>query len=131
MKQSPLALVEENLADRVQVILEDYVLDLGSRYAALYGDGGPERHAEKLQSDLARIRKRLGGERYQQVSDTMTAAFATQAESGELGLHRDWIGTLLEQYYDPMYDYQLSQRGGEVLFRGGRAEVIQWARGYG
>jgi hypothetical protein len=28
-----------------------------------------------------------------------------------------------------MYDYQLSQRNGEVLFRGNRSAVIEWAAG--
>jgi tRNA 2-selenouridine synthase len=129
MKLSPMAVVEQTLEERVDVIVEDYVLDLGGRFAALHGDLGPLRHSEKLQDDLGRIRKRLGGERFQQVSDMMAAAFAAQASSGDLSLHREWIAFLLEHYYDPMYDYQLSQRNGEVLFRGNRSAVIEWAAG--
>ena len=129
MAASPMAVVEQSLDERVEVIIEDYVLDLGRRFAAEYGESGPGLHREKLQDDLGRIRKRLGGERYQGVSDLMTAAFAAQQENGDLALHRGWITTLLEQYYDPMYEYQLAQRGGEVLFRGSRDEVVAWAAG--
>ena len=48
---------------------------------------------------------------------------------GDLVLHRQWIALLLEHYYDPMYEYQLAKREGEVLFRGDRAAVIAWAAG--
>jgi tRNA 2-selenouridine synthase len=129
MACSPMAVVEESLAQRVEVIVEDYVLDLGERFAAAYGAAGTLRHREKLQDDLGRIRKRLGGERHQQVSQLMTAAFAAQDASGELDLHRQWISALLQKYYDPMYEYQLGQREGEVLFRGSRDAVVDWAAG--
>lgn len=129
MKQCPMVVVEQTLRDRVEVIVDDYILDLGRRYAQLYGADGAYRHGEKLQQDLARIRKRLGGARFQQVSGLMAAAFAEQRHSGSLALHREWITTLLEHYYDSMYDYQLSQRGGEVLFEGDREAVVAWARG--
>jgi tRNA 2-selenouridine synthase len=59
----------------------------------------------------------------------MAAAFAEQESTGDLALHRQWISTLLQQYYDPMYDYQLGQRDGEILFRGNRDAVVQWATG--
>ena len=129
MMLSPMVVVEQTLEQRVDVIVEDYVLDLGQRYAAIHGDQGAQRHSEKLQDDLGRIRKRLGGERFQQVSDMMAAAFAEQQATGELALHRQWISTLLLEYYDSMYDYQLGQREGEVLFRGDRDAVVQWASG--
>jgi tRNA 2-selenouridine synthase len=109
MEVSPMAVVEQSLAERVE--------------------HGPGLHREKLQDDLGRIRKRLGGERYQRVSDIMAAAFLAQDESGDLAQHREWISVLLEQYYDPMYEYQLAQRGGEVVFRGSRDEVVAWAAG--
>lgn len=129
MKASPMVVVEQDLEERVDVILEDYIVDLGRRYAALHGDQGPARHAAKLQEDLGRIRKRLGGERHRQVSELMTRAFAAQCRDGGLALHRLWIAALLQQYYDPMYEYQLGQRAGEVLFRGNRDAVVDWAAG--
>jgi tRNA 2-selenouridine synthase len=127
MALSPMVLVEQTLEERVEVIVEDYVLDLGQRFALRYGDQGPARHKEKLQSDLDRIQKRLGGERHRQVSELMAAAFPRQRDRGDLDLHREWVAILLAQYYDPMYDYQLSRRDGAVLFRGNREAVVEWA----
>ena len=124
MKNAPMLVVEQSLEQRVDVVIEDYVLDLGKRYAEIHGDDGARRHSEKLQDDLLRIRKRLGGERHQQVSAVMAGAFAAQWRDGDLSLHREWIRFLLENYYDPMYEYQLAQREGNQLFSGDRDAVV-------
>jgi len=128
MAVAPLLIVEQSLEGRIDVVIEDYVVDLGRRYQELYGEDGASLHSEKLQGDLARIRKHLGGLQYQQVSDMMAAAFARQWQDRDLCGHRQWIALLLEKYYDPMYEYQLSERAGERLFCGDRQAVIAWAR---
>lgn len=129
MTLSPLAVVEESLASRIQVVLEDYVIDLGNRYAQAYPKDGMERHRQKLQADLAQIRKRLGGERQQAVAGMIDVAFDLQRREDDLEAHREWIGALLETYYDPMYEYQLSRREGRQLFNGSRQQVTDWAFG--
>ena len=126
MAAAPMVVLEQSLDERIDVVIDDYVVDLGERYQRLHGDQGPELHAQKLQADLLKIRKRLGGERHQQMSEVMTKAFALQRSSGDLSGHRQWIGFLLEKYYDPMYEYQLGKRVGEVLFRGTRNAVLEW-----
>ncbi len=128
MAAAPLAIIEQNLDERVDVVVEDYIVDLGRRYALRFGEQGPMRHCEKLLSDLSRIRKRLGGERTKMAHDIMRAAFDLQWREGDLSGHREWIARLLEEYYDPMYEYQLSKRQGEQLYRGDRQAVVEWAR---
>ena len=120
MGHAPMLAVEQTLEQRVDVVVEDYVLDLGRRYAALHGEDGAQQHSEKLQQDLLRIRKRLGGERHQQISALMAEAFQQQWQDGSLNLHRQWVAFLLENYYDHMYDYQ--------LFQGDRGAVVAFAR---
>lgn len=127
MSLSPLTVVDESLTSRIQVVLEDYVIDLGNRYAAAFPEDGMERHRQKLQTDLAQIRKRLGGERQQAVAAMIDIAFTVQRNEGSLEAHREWISALLETYYDPMYDYQLSRREGQQLFTGTREQVTDWA----
>lgn len=127
MAISPMAIVEQSLEQRVDVVVDDYIIDLGQRYVALYGEEGRVRHAEKLQDDLSRIRKRLGSERYQQMCTVMSDAFVAQSANNDLSLHREWIAFLLEKYYDPMYEYQLEQRQGSPLFSGDREAVTRWA----
>ncbi|RLQ23579.1 tRNA 2-selenouridine(34) synthase MnmH [Seongchinamella sediminis] len=129
MAQSPLVVLEQSLDERIEVVIADYIVDLGRRYRELYGARGDELHAEKLQADLDKIRRRLGGERHQRSREMMAAGFARQRQSGNLDGHRPWIGLLLEQYYDPMYEYQLQQRAGDVLYRGSRPAVLDWVAG--
>ena len=124
MTESPLMVVEQSLQDRIDVVVDDYILDLGERFRSEYAEEGPQRHAEKMLDDLGRIRKRLGGERHALVEAMMRQAFQQQWDCGELRGHREWIAALLEQYYDPMYEYQLQQRAGRVLFRGDRQQVV-------
>lgn len=120
MSQAPLVVLEYGLEDRVQVVLEDYILDLGARYQRAYGDAGAAMHRDRLLGDLERTRKRLGGARYQDIAALMRAAFDRQEQSGDAQSHRDWIRPMLEDYYDPMYRYQLSKREGQRLCSGDR-----------
>lgn len=124
MQEAPLLELDIPLEERVTVVLEDYVVDLGQRYRDAFGDTGPQQHRERLQADLARTRKRLGGERYQTVSSLMETAFDAQEGNGAIDGHRAWITLLLRDYYDPMYDYQMRQRSGERLMVGDREQVI-------
>ncbi len=128
MAAAPMLVVEEDLESRVEVVLDDYIVDLGRRYALRYAQAGQLLHRDKMLADLARIRKRLGGLRYAQVRDAMTEAFDRQWSHGDLGGHRAWIATLLHDYYDPMYEYQLSQHSGREVFRGERAAVVARAQ---
>ncbi|HEY6131635.1 MAG TPA: tRNA 2-selenouridine(34) synthase MnmH, partial [Halioglobus sp.] len=128
MQAAPMLMVEQSLDERIDVIIEDYVVDLGRRYLELHGEDGPRLHCEKLQADLLAIRNRLIRVRYQEVSDIMAAAFARQWRQGDLSAHRQWIALLLEKYYDPMYEYQLSKRTGTTLFSGDRQAVVAWAQ---
>ena len=61
----------------------------------------------------------------------MEAAFETQWQRRDLDGHCEWVSQLLRDYYDPMYEYQLEQRTGRVLFTGCRDEVIARAVGMG
>lgn len=126
MSEAPILLLEYPMDDRVQVVFEDYVEDLGQRFLKQTGDAeaGLNAHEERLIGDLSRTRKRLGLERFTQVEALMRAAFEQQRASGDGALHRDWIRLLLEEYYDPMYRYQLSQREGKILCAGDRETLL-------
>lgn len=118
-------IIEENLESRVQVTLDDYVVGPLSEYGRYYGEAEAfELLAGELTDALGRIRRRLGGDRYQALLTAMQAALDKQRRSGDPGDHASWIAPLLRDYYDPMYDYMLSRREGNVLFSGSRAQVL-------
>ena len=129
MGAAPLALVEMPLEDRVEVTLDAYVVGACAEHQAAAGEtAGFEAFAAQLRDALARIRKRLGGERHATVSALLEDALARHERSGDVGGHRAWIGRLLVEYYDPMYDYQLEGKLDRVAFRGSADAVAEWIR---
>ncbi|MCB1705262.1 MAG: tRNA 2-selenouridine(34) synthase MnmH [Halioglobus sp.] len=128
MREAPMVVVEQSLEARIDIVLEDYVVDLGRRFTLMFGEDGARLHSEKLQRDLDKISRRLGGLRCQQVGELMQLAFERQWQTGDVSRHRHWISVLLEKYYDPMYEYQLSKRAGSRLFSGDRQAVLAWAQ---
>ena len=130
MARAPMIFVEASLSERVETILQDYVLDLGEGYQKLYGSEGAKLHRDRLLNDLFRIRRRLGEERHKKLRKKIGDAFEKQWSESCFALHREWISSLLQTYYDPMYDYQLSKREGRHLMSGSRSEIIGWAKDY-
>ena len=113
MRTAPVVVLEAPVAERVERILAEYVLDplaQGIPAATL---------AARYLDSLHRIRRRLGGLRHREVVGLVTCAFETHDAS----LHRRWIERLLRWYYDPMYDYQTEGKKQRIVFRGARDDV--------
>ena len=124
-----LVIIEVPFEERVDLIFEEYVSQAQSEYD----------EAKKLKSDIPdwidtvnasidRIKKRLGGEKYKRVKQLLENAWLKQQESGELEKHKDWVRVLLQEYYDPMYDYQIQKRENRVAFRGNADEVLEYIK---
>ncbi|MBV2128687.1 tRNA 2-selenouridine(34) synthase MnmH [Rheinheimera sp. SM2107] len=126
MQRSPLLLLEESLQARIEVILQDYIIDLLDEAMTLYAEQGFSQFSSMLQQAMARIKKRLGGALYSELSTLLCQALAIQQQSGDINLHRQWITRLLTDYYDPMYQYQLNKRDLPVLMQGSAGELSQW-----
>jgi tRNA 2-selenouridine synthase len=128
MAQAPMIVLERPLDERIQIILEDYVIDMTAAFQRRDGEAsGFANFRQFLRDSLGRLRRRLGGERQQRLDAIMSEALNAQETNGDLEGHRIWIREMLTDYYDPMYDYQLSKRAGEVLQRGGFDDLQRWA----
>ncbi|AZT85403.1 tRNA 2-selenouridine(34) synthase MnmH [Marinobacter sp. NP-4(2019)] len=128
MSDAPLMVLEQPMSERIAIIREDYVENMLADYTARDGgEAGWQNFHDYLLSALDRIRKRLGGERHQHLRKLMTEALDQQQDNGDLGGHDLWIQALLEDYYDPMYDYQLSQKKGRIVVQGSPTTIIDWA----
>ena len=127
MKAAPLVVLETDIDTRIDNVLKDYVTDNLASYRASYGASGFKEFGLALQQNLARIQKRLGGALYKslstQLADALDALIAAEDQTG----FREIIRCLLEDYYDPMYDYQLERRQGTILERGNMNELLHWA----
>ncbi len=128
MQQAPLVLLEEDLQYRINITLKDYVIDLEAYYQKYYQQSGSESpfelFAAYLSESLARIKKRLGGERYQKINQQLQDALSEHKNSGDIAGHRIWIESLLSLYYDPMYDYQLEKKQQQLIFSGNSHQII-------
>jgi tRNA 2-selenouridine synthase len=128
MARSPLLILEQPMEERIGIIREDYVEGMYSDYVDRDGaEAGWLNFRDYLLSAIDRIRKRLGGERHQQLRGLMDQALLQQEATGETAAHNAWIQSLLQDYYDPMYDYQLGKKEGRILVRGGPKTILDWA----
>ncbi len=128
MRRSPLALIRAPLETRTNTILNDYIRENLREFQELDLALGFTRFSQYLLGSVARIQRRLGGDRYQEVVADMQEALRIQADSGDTDAHAVWIVKLLQHYYDPMYAYQLSKRQANVCFEGSGEEFLAWAQ---
>ncbi|MDO6459522.1 tRNA 2-selenouridine(34) synthase MnmH [Granulosicoccaceae sp. 1_MG-2023] len=120
MKQAPVVLLEAPLERRIELALRDYVSDL---YARLRQQGMDHEQAVttlagRHRQSLFRIRKRLGGERYQYAGKLLDIAVQQHLKHDLLSAYEPLIALLLTDYYDPMYHYQLRHHARTVLAKG-------------
>lgn len=105
-------IVEDSLENRVDRIIEEYIIFLLKRFRTNDLDltdraenVSHKQLEEFLLKCLTRIHKKLGGERTAQLGKLIVEACHAQAKSGDAAAHRPWITLLLQEYYDPQYEY--------------------------
>ena len=126
MQQSPIILLETSVEERVEVGLQEYVRDNLADFIRVYGEeSGFEQFREGLTGSLYRIRRRLGGARYQALNSLLENALKQHREDNHLDGYRPLIASLLTEYYDPMYEYQLGQKEGKVIFSGNHNDILE------
>ncbi|PHZ58407.1 tRNA 2-selenouridine(34) synthase MnmH [Photobacterium leiognathi] len=127
MKEAPIAVIDDPMDVRLARLLDDYVITMQRDYVAQYGEEqGWQLFAEYLEKGMFNIRKRLGLERYQAILDAQQHAVKVMQSTGSVAEHEAWLAPLLEQYYDPMYTYQLSKKADRIVFRGDYQAVKAW-----
>ena len=126
MTLSPFILLERELEQRVAIIREDYFTSSWPLYQQRYQNAANEKFSSFLRGGLLRIKKRLGGTRHKKINASFTLALEHLFATGESDLFAEGIQILLQEYYDPMYQYQLQKKQQEVLFRGTEPEILAW-----
>lgn len=121
LSRAPLIILETPMKKRVEITFNEYVVEAQKMH---------EKNLELWRSEILcainRIKKRLGSQRHKDVSLAFENAFNEQIESGSQVRHKEWIETLLREYYDPMYDYQIQKRAEQVAFRGSSEEIVEY-----
>ena len=130
MLKAPRAIVTVDTDSRIRLIGEDYILNSWPQFQQAHGLAAETEFSRYVLDNLARIQKRLGGDRYQQVRSSFEAGLCNFFASGDVSRFNPGIRILLEQYYDPMYLYQIERKQPEILFEGPESEFLQWAEDY-
>lgn len=129
MKQSPLLLLEETVDTRTDIIFDEYISNSLAEYQSIHDhEKGFNLWSEELLSSLARVQRRLGGERYKIIDQIMRDAIQCQLSNDDDSAHKTWIKKLLTDYYDPMYDYQLTKKNERVIFQGSNTEITEFLK---
>ena len=140
----PLVILETPLEGRIDICIEEYVTKPYQSYLETCKDTTDDTdkktkaHASIRNTSLDSVRrinkglqKKWGGTVNQGFD--MLGAFEKafdlfqSSDASDTSGFRQPVQLLLQDYYDPMYDYQMNKRKGEVLFRGSMDEIIQWA----
>ncbi|MFA5462174.1 MAG: tRNA 2-selenouridine(34) synthase MnmH [Sulfurimonas sp.] len=120
---APLVILEAQMQERVDITLDEYVIQAQEAYIKAGFDSALEEWSKNIQDAMSRITRRLGSEKYTKVSSIFESALNEQKRSGSYDGYKEWVKFLLEEYYDPMYDYQIQKRAHMVTFRGDALEV--------
>lgn len=127
-----LVVLEVDFEERVDNIYQEYVIEAQKRRGDLTGKADATQRMwhwfEEMNRNLARIAKRLGTTRYEEVKALLESGCYHQEENGDPQAHKHWIRLLLHHYYDPMYDYQLKKRGKTPVLAGRESVIHQYLK---
>ena len=131
MGQAPIVQIDDPFDIRLARLKEEYIDEMCRQFIAYYGEEeGWQKFADYLQQGIYAIRKRLGLERYQKIALTVTQALQAHQKKNHSDSHIAWLTPLLNDYYDPMYNYQMSKKTERLIFRGHYAEVQDYLAHY-
>lgn len=125
-KQADAIVLQSTLEDRVHRIRQEYWVETFQQDQKRSQLDPYQSLKIRIEKPLLNIRKRLGGERTQQLLSTLDHAIDTLKSQNTWAGFDDIIATLLSDYYDPMYQYQFSQKHNRVIFEGNQTEILEW-----
>ncbi len=125
--QAKVILLETTLEERIRITYEEYVIASQKEYDTALLTGAIEHPwIDTMRHNFKRIRKRLGDEGYRTLTALLDEAWEHQLSTNDPSLHKIWIEKLLQDYYDPMYAYQIEQKKERVVFRGDQEAILAY-----
>lgn len=130
MSEAPLVVLETPIDDRIEITLNEYVIEAQKMYERAGFEDVLGAWQESIQSAMNRIQRRLGNKRHEELCNIFETAVEEQKKNGSFDRYKEWVDYLLREYYDPMYDYQIQKRSDKVVFRGGAVEVQEYIKNH-
>lgn len=126
LRSSPQVRLVCSRQERLERLRREFVYPLLERFTTADPEHGWRQLEQALSESLQRIQKRLGGVLHTQLRQLIPQALLSVRQYQDYAGFDTFIGVLLEQYYDPMYDYQMTQHARSSLFTGNAREVGEW-----
>ena len=125
-----LVIIEQPIEKRIEIILDEYVVQSQKEYiqSAINTELGMMQWFEYIVESMTKLKKRFGDEHIKIVLDYVRQAFETQLVTGSVDGHKNWIYLWLNNYYDPMYKYQIEKTTKKIIFRGNENEVFEFLK---
>lgn len=124
MQKARIVVIDDPFDVRLARLKEEYVDAMCRGFIQRDGEEeGWQNFSSYLHQGMFAIRKRLGLERHQSLSNELNSALELHRRGGGSDGHERWLVPLLREYYDPMYIYQLGRKAERIIFRGDYAAV--------
>ncbi len=124
--QAQLILLEASVEERLKVSMDAYVINMHQDFITQDSQHGFDNFSNYWLKSLEKIQRRLGLERYKSIQVLVNNALDRYKELNEPTGFYPVVETLLVDYYDPMYDYQIQKKKDRVVFKGNVNEVLQY-----
>lgn len=125
-RDADYVVLEVPFDERVQITLDNYVIDSIKEYIDFHGDDGAQQWHDYIVTSFNKILKKLGGQNHKILLALFEEAYSLQLTSNDYSKHKEWIAWLLKDYYDPMYSYQMDQIANNIVFTGDRDSVLDY-----
>jgi len=126
-RSNTMVILDVTFEERIQNTLEEYVEDSQQRHIKQYGPSeGMGKWFDYIEGSMTRVKKRLGGDRFNDVFSAFQRNYQAQLASGSSKAHEEWIAMFLKEYYDPMYEYQMTKSTRPIDFKGNAREVTEY-----
>ncbi len=127
MSLSPIVMLKISKEDRLETSMQEYAVDMLQDFQQAFGENlGFTTFRQALLDSLDKIKKRMGGERHKKLRKLAETALDNHEKTGSTESHIPWVSSLLTDYYDPMYDYQIEKKKDRIVFTGNQQEVSEY-----
>lgn len=126
-RSGTMVILDVTFEERIQNTLEEYVIESQKSHIERFGEEeGLKLWFDYIEGSMTRVKKRLGGDRFNDVFQAFKNNYETQQASRTYQAHEEWIAMFLRDYYDPMYEYQMTNSTRPVSFKGNAKEVTDY-----
>ena len=121
-----LIILETPIDERVDITLYEYVTLALEQYKQKFQQNGIKEWSKDVIIKLEKIKRRLGSEFHTRLKNLFEESLELYILTKDTTVFKKFIQKLLENYYDPMYDYQIKKTKIPIIFQGNAIEVLKF-----